>query len=724
MPSPMLMAISETPRTADSHNPLSEEHTQNPKFLTSLKRDLANEDLSIEERLKIWKLKKELEEKELDTIYKHQEKEVKSLKEAQTFLSRKSLETMYKEIQAKVEEERAKVVRVYEDCLILFLDFETKSDFEHFWGSYTSGRLSDTLSRVITTEEMTRLDNLDKLVHVTRTVVLKEDYRAWRDFFSKGLDRATSADNLLALPPPARHVHCSSLSGLDLAMVATENLTCATGDISTLNFTVKQVQKALQTCKERAEQQVRQKEVQLETIRGQVGTAREDTEAMVRSLTREITRLREKDEKAQKILLEQKLEIMQLQEYGKAKEAEIEELKAENTKLSNQVADIPELRDEVRKFREKDESSQKGLSELRQEMQQMQDAVKTREARIEELTAENSKLSKQVVERHGQLQRLKEEEETQQLPESNKGDAVAQAEDQKSAKHTVEEKSQGDELMLEETQSGAEDKANDQTIKATPPTPEQQQQTQGDLTFEEALQGAQQDGQLPQWQGPGDQQDFINQLIQNTTAKSEYNRLCKARLRIQYAIERLGKEHRLQAVYHPQVVVPVAGQVYNRFLEYYRQHNNTMPMTSYLKAVQERNQALEERAQALEERAQVLEERAQLLEERAQAIQERAQALEERNQARQELDQALHELSQSTQENDDALQQNALFMQEKAEQEQLLQDVQLMQEREEFLQETLKAEALHIKEERDQALQQKARAEQMLERVKRELFKG
>eukprot|EP00058_Branchiostoma_floridae_P019525 XP_002605015.1 hypothetical protein BRAFLDRAFT_85155 [Branchiostoma floridae] len=117
-------------------------------------------------------------------------------------------------------------------------------------------------------------------------------------------------------------------------------------------------------------------------IQGQVQTARGETDqVLVLSLTGEITRLTQEKEKAQK---QQKLEIQQLQEYGKATEAEIEVLTAEITKLCNQVADIPELRDEVRKLREKDETSQNVLSELRQEMQQLKDIIKTRNEAIEE----------------------------------------------------------------------------------------------------------------------------------------------------------------------------------------------------------------------------------------------------------------------------------------------------------------------------------------------------
>ncbi|XP_078659397.1 uncharacterized protein LOC144904382 [Branchiostoma floridae x Branchiostoma belcheri] len=319
----MLIAISETSHTSDSHTESEEQSIQNPQLLARIKQELAKEDLSLEERNKICKLKMELRKDELDLIYMHGEREVKILKEA-TFLSQQSLETKYNEIQAKFEHERAVVKRVYKDCLIFFLDFETKSNFEHFWASYTSGRLSDTLSRVLTADQVQRLQHGDQLVHVVRTLVLMEDYRAWRDFFRKGLDCTTSVDNLLTLPPPARHVDHSSSSGLDLAMVGRQNQCCTDGTegIPTLTFTVRQVQTAMQTAKEKSQRQLRRLEGE---HREQMHEAREQTDAMVRSLTKEIARLKEKDEKAQKILFEQKEKNQKLSEANKSMAATIEE---------------------------------------------------------------------------------------------------------------------------------------------------------------------------------------------------------------------------------------------------------------------------------------------------------------------------------------------------------------------------------------------------------------
>eukprot|EP00058_Branchiostoma_floridae_P013888 XP_002599376.1 hypothetical protein BRAFLDRAFT_64266 [Branchiostoma floridae] len=322
-------------------------------------------------------------------------------------------------------------------------------------------------------------------------------------------------------------------------------------------------------------------------------------------------------------------------------------------------------------------------------------------------------------------------------------------------------------------------------VEVTPPTPAQQQQTQGDLTFERALQKAQQHGQLPLWQGPGCQQDFINQLIRNTPAKSEYNSLCKAQLGIQYANEKIGNQGRLQAIHQPQVAVLKAVRVYNSFLQYYNQHNNTLPLTSYQKAcadrdqfqqerdqfrqerddarrettrarrqinraLQERNQAREEvdrvRQEAREEVDQVRQRIVQAIEERDHAMQEWEEiqenwdrAIEERDRAEADNTQlkqdALQRNAQLTQEKNRALQQNAQMTQEKDEAQQQIAllkremdtaqqlNVQLTQQKGRALQQIAQVEEERdqVKRERDQALQQKARVEGKLERAKREL---
>ncbi|XP_078658167.1 uncharacterized protein LOC144903657 [Branchiostoma floridae x Branchiostoma belcheri] len=56
--------------------------------------------------------------------------------------------------------------------------------FAHFWGSCASGRLSASLTELLVTEELRKLEGGDQLV--VKTLVLQQDYTAWRDYFGKG----------------------------------------------------------------------------------------------------------------------------------------------------------------------------------------------------------------------------------------------------------------------------------------------------------------------------------------------------------------------------------------------------------------------------------------------------------------------------------------------------------------------------------------------------------
>ncbi|KAI8506943.1 hypothetical protein Bbelb_153820 [Branchiostoma belcheri] len=190
---------------------------------------------------------------------------------------------------------------------------------------------------------------------------IQEDHPATTKAAStSGLDRATSVDNLVAPPSPIKPVEHSNLRGLFLAMGGGKDLSCADADDgSRLHFTVREVQTALQIKSKKAQQQ--QKDV--------LKAARDGTDDIIHCLRKEITRLTQKDEKAQKILLDHKLENQQLKETNKTKEDEIEKLTAENTKLSNQ---LPDLHDQVKSLTEKDKTSQMALSEKTQEIQQLQ----------------------------------------------------------------------------------------------------------------------------------------------------------------------------------------------------------------------------------------------------------------------------------------------------------------------------------------------------------------
>eukprot|EP00058_Branchiostoma_floridae_P016980 XP_002602468.1 hypothetical protein BRAFLDRAFT_86852 [Branchiostoma floridae] len=146
---------------------------------------IPNEQLltTIYQKDQILQLKTKMKDDELRALNIYEEKQVELLEGAKANLSQESLEKKFDELQAKVEEQHAIIIRTYRGCVILFLTFESEPKFAHFWGSYSSGDLSTTLSELLMTEEMRSLEGEDQLV--LKTMVLEQDYRAWRDFFGK-----------------------------------------------------------------------------------------------------------------------------------------------------------------------------------------------------------------------------------------------------------------------------------------------------------------------------------------------------------------------------------------------------------------------------------------------------------------------------------------------------------------------------------------------------------
>ncbi|KAI8499336.1 hypothetical protein Bbelb_231000 [Branchiostoma belcheri] len=206
------------------------------------------------------------------------------------------------------------LVNLLSGSVLLLLTFLRQTDVDRFYHNHYrvgEGTLSQQLSHILISDDLQ--DKVKGAQLIVRLQVKHEDYVRVRSRLGQGLDRTTSMDNLPVMPPPSRHVdHSSLLSVLDLAVIGRKDQSCTdrTDDIPTLNLTARQVQAAMQTAKEKSQQQVRRLEgghrEQMHTVRVQMRTAKEQTDAMVRSLTKEISRLREKEEKAHKILLEQK----------------------------------------------------------------------------------------------------------------------------------------------------------------------------------------------------------------------------------------------------------------------------------------------------------------------------------------------------------------------------------------------------------------------------------
>ncbi|XP_078681640.1 uncharacterized protein LOC144916387 [Branchiostoma floridae x Branchiostoma belcheri] len=157
-------------------------------FLAKIKQELEKEPLTAHEKDQILELKSKMKKDELDTLYMYQYNQVKSLERAKTMLSQESIENRFDQLLNKVEEREAIIVNTYKDCVILFLTFESQPKFEHCWDLHTSGSLSETLTELLVTEEMRKLEGGDQLV--VRTLALEKDYMAWRDFFSRSSQSA------------------------------------------------------------------------------------------------------------------------------------------------------------------------------------------------------------------------------------------------------------------------------------------------------------------------------------------------------------------------------------------------------------------------------------------------------------------------------------------------------------------------------------------------------
>ncbi|XP_078620294.1 uncharacterized protein LOC144887159 isoform X2 [Branchiostoma floridae x Branchiostoma japonicum] len=297
----------------------------------------------------------------------------------------------YKKVRKVFKKHKALLRKALDGSIILLLTFLRQTDVDRFYHNHYrmgEGSLSQQLSHILISDELQ--DKVKGAQLIVRLQVKHEDYVRVRRRLGRGLDHTISVDNLLALPPPNRQVEPkkSSLRSLDLAVVGRDDPSCTEGrdHVSTLKFTVRQVQAVVRTGREKSGGQARQIQ-ELQIQQGLMQTAREDTEAMVRHLSKEVTSRTEQKEKAEKILGEHKLEIQQLNKTNKSMAATIEELKAENTKMSNRLAG---LNDEVREWREKylQLTSQKVLSEQELQILQLQKTNKSMAATIEELLHE------------------------------------------------------------------------------------------------------------------------------------------------------------------------------------------------------------------------------------------------------------------------------------------------------------------------------------------------
>ncbi|XP_078621695.1 uncharacterized protein LOC144887988 [Branchiostoma floridae x Branchiostoma japonicum] len=280
---------------------------------------------------------------------------------------------------------KALLIDVLGGSVILLLTFLRQTDVDRFYHNHYrvgEGSLSQQLSHILISEHLQ--DKVKGAQLIVRLQVKHEDHLRVRDRLGRGLERTTSVDNLLlALPPPNRQVDHSSLRSLDLAVVGREEpCTERTDDVSTLKFTVKEVQAAMT----KAGESSRQVEVWLQTMRGQLETARQEEDAM----RKEVARMRQEEETVQEVLSECKEKIQNLQEVNRTKELELETMREDikAAREQTQATVFDSVTKETAYLRKKDEEAQISLQKQQEEIQQLQVANKSMAATIEELLYE------------------------------------------------------------------------------------------------------------------------------------------------------------------------------------------------------------------------------------------------------------------------------------------------------------------------------------------------
>ncbi|XP_066299672.1 E3 ubiquitin-protein ligase TRIM32-like [Branchiostoma lanceolatum] len=327
----------------------------------------------------------------------------------------------YREVRKIFNKHKALLKRALKGSIILLLTFLRQTDVDRFYHNHYrvgEGTLSQQLSHILISDHLQ--DKVKGAQLIVRLQVKHEDYVRVRDRLGQGLDRTTSVDNLLDLPPPSRHVDCSSLRSLDLAVIGREDEPC-TDRTDDINMWYRQVQSAIQTTREKSKQA---EKVQLQMTQGQVLTGRQGVDAVRKE--EGVKMLKEKDEKAEKILLELKEKIQQLKETNMSKDAKIEELlTAEQTtreRLQGQLIKgrqvVDAMKEEVTMLKKKDEESEK--IHLGARVEKLLTAEQTtREKEVKMLKEKNRKAQKIFLEQKAEMN-----EKIQQLHETNKNMAA------------------------------------------------------------------------------------------------------------------------------------------------------------------------------------------------------------------------------------------------------------------------------------------------------------
>ncbi|XP_078620814.1 uncharacterized protein LOC144887453 [Branchiostoma floridae x Branchiostoma japonicum] len=295
-------------------------------------------------------------------------------------------------------------------CFIINLTFLQPCDVDSFYHDHFRvgpGSLSAALSDLLITDEMRAVVGGEELM--VRVEVRYDDYiRVRRRLCSTGLTRSTSMDSLSAMLVPPKQTESRLLNSLDLIIASNQDSSFAdwATDPNTKQLVLK-MKKTSQTLKE----MVTALEAKHKIARCRV----DEQEDMVRYLEREVTRLKQEREKAQKVLLEYKKENKEVTMANREMEASIQELTTEKTKLTDRLAtleadyEIPKrqvelqegmvrsLHREVTRLTQEQETAQKVQLDNKKEINDFTAANKGMGETIEELLAEKTKLTNKLA---------------------------------------------------------------------------------------------------------------------------------------------------------------------------------------------------------------------------------------------------------------------------------------------------------------------------------------
>ncbi|KAI8496275.1 hypothetical protein Bbelb_261160 [Branchiostoma belcheri] len=283
------------------------------------------------------------------------------------------------------------------------------------------GTLSDKLTGILISDSLRNKINGANLI--VRLQVKQEDYLRVRRRLEKGIRRTTSVDSLVTvlLPPKKTDSH-PLLNSLDLATTPStqdSSFTHWVNNPCTKQLVLKMRKTSQALIGVEAKHEISQKELshkmkeheaKHEIALHQMGLQ----EDMVRSLQKEVTRLTQEQETAQKLLLDNKREIQDLTGANKGMGDTIDELLADKTKLTNKLAmkedeeklkgdKVESLQREVTRLTQEKETAQKLLLDNKKEIEELTGANKGMKDTIDELLAEKTKLTNKLA--------MKEDEE-------------------------------------------------------------------------------------------------------------------------------------------------------------------------------------------------------------------------------------------------------------------------------------------------------------------------